>query len=413
MKTLSVLRRPDIFKLWISQLFSAIGDNFFDMAVVWIATQEVGAVAGLIVLAGSVPTLIFGIPGGVLVDRWDRRLTLAIVDGLRMSVLLVLVLLSFVGEVALWHLAVVTAINVGLNALFQPALVTSVSIVSETSDELQAVNALMDITARLARATAPSLAGILLATVLPRDLFALDALTFAISAIAVYSMSRQLEWKPKPTEQTQINWRSNMLTGWRLIMAHPVMRWATGMRLVIDWVWGVVFIIGVPLLVDAQFDSDPRLFGYIVASYGVGSVISNVIIGNLTIRRRAFVMFSAFVVWAVGFVMMATATIPLVAILGAFIASFGGPMDNLMALLYIQDDFAGENMGKVYGLRMVIMELGYSLGVGGAALYYHLLPVQTGILLAAVISAGCGLIGIWRFGLAIYQPQVQLSAEGD
>ena len=93
MKTLSVLRRPDIFKLWISQLFSAIGDNFFDMAVVWIATQEVGAVAGLIVLAGSVPTLIFGIPGGVLVDRWDRRLTLAIVDGLRMSVLLVLVLL--------------------------------------------------------------------------------------------------------------------------------------------------------------------------------------------------------------------------------------------------------------------------------------------------------------------------------
>ena len=124
-------------------------------------------------------------------------------------------------------------------------------------------------------------------------------------------------------------------------------------------------------------------------------------------------MFSAFIVWAVGFVLMATATIPLVAILGSFIASFGGPMDNLMALLYIQDDFAGENMGKVYGLRMVIMELGYSLGVGGAALYYHLLPVQTGILLAAFISAGCGLFGIWRFGLTIYQPHLQSSAQGD
>lgn len=413
MRTLSVLRRPDIFKLWISQLFSAIGDNFFDIAVVWIATQEVGAAAGLIVLAGSLPTLIFGIPGGVLVDRWDRRLTLAIVDVIRMSVLLILVLLSFVGEVSLWHLAVVTAINVGLNALFGPALIASVSIVSETSAELQAVNALMDITARLARATAPSLAGILLATLLPRDLFALDALTFAISAIAVYSLSRQLEWKPKPATQAPIDWRSNLLTGWRLIQAHPVMRWAVGMRLVIDWVWGTIFIIGVPLLVDTQFDSDPRLFGYIVAAYGVGSVISNVIIGNLTIRRRAFVMFSAFIVWAVGFVMMASATNPLVAILGSFIASFGGPMDNLMALLYIQDDFAGENMGKVYGLRMVVMELGYSLGVGGAALYYHLLPVQTGILLAALISAGCGLIGIWRFGLTIYQTQVLPSAQGD
>jgi MFS transporter, DHA3 family, macrolide efflux protein len=411
LKTLNVLRQPDVFKLWLSQLFSSIGDNFYDMAVVWIATREVGAWAGLIVLAGSLPTLIFGIPGGVLVDRWDRRLTMALVDTVRMSILLLLVLLSFVGEVALWHLALVTAINVGLNALFQPALVASVRIVSSTSSDQQAVNALMDVTARLARALSPSLAGILIATVLPRYLFALDALTFGFSALAVYSLNRNLQWKPNLKEQVQLNMRENLLTGWRLIQAHPVMRWAVLMRLVIDWVWGTVFIIGVPLLVDVHFGSDPRIYGYIVAAYGIGSVISNVIIGNLNIQHRAFVMFAAFIVWALGFTIMATAISPIVAIIGSFIASFGGPMDNLMALLYIQDDFEGENMGKVYGLRIVIMELGYSLGVGGAAIYYQFIPVQTGILLAAFISAVCGLVGIWRFGSMVYQHHLRVTTQ--
>ena len=412
MRTLSTLRRPDILKLWLSQLCSSVGNNFFDIAVAWIATQEVGAAAGLIVLAGSLPNMIFGVPGGVLADRWNRRLTMATVDGIRVSVLLVLVLVSFVGEVKLWHLALVTAINVGLNSLFQPALVASVRIVSETSTELQASNALMDITARLAGAIAPSLAGILLATGLPRDLFALDALAFGISAVAIYSLNRERAWISTPKESARLNWGSNLLTGWRLIQAHPVMRWAVGLRLVIDWVWGT-FFIGIPLLVNAKFDSDPRLFGYIFAVYGVGGIISNIIIGNLTIRRRAFVMFAALIIWAIGFVVMALATTPLIALLGSFVASFSGPMDSLMALLYIQDDFAGENIGKVYGLRMVIMAIGYALGVGGAAIYYHLFDVQTGILLAAVIAAACGLFGIWRFGLSIYQPHLPIAVQAE
>ena len=409
MKTLQILRRPDVFKLWLSQLCSSIGDNFYDIAVVWIATREIGAGAGLIVLAGSLPTLIFGLPGGILVDRWNRRLTMAIVDGIRMITLLILVLLSFTGEVALWHLAIVTAINVGLNALFQPALVASVRIISQSSAEQQAVNALMDITARLARTIAPSLAGILLVAILPRYLFALDALTFGISAVAVFSLNRNLAWHPSLQTNPAKSLRADLLAGWRLIKAHPVMRWAVAMRIIIDWVWGTIFIIGVPLLVDVHFESDPSLFGYIVAAYGVGSVISNAIIGNLTIHRRAFVMFAAFVVWGAGFTVMALAQTPLIAILGSFIASWGGPMDNLMALLYIQDDFQAENLGKVYALRMVIMETGYSLGVGGAAIYYQVLPVQTGIVLAAVISAGCGLLGIWRFGVAAYQPHLTVS----
>lgn len=98
MKTFSVLRNPDVFRLWLSQILSSIGDNFYDMAVVWVATREAGAGAGLVVLAGSVSAILFGIPGGVLVDRLDRRLTMTIVDLTRMLVLLGLVALTILAN---------------------------------------------------------------------------------------------------------------------------------------------------------------------------------------------------------------------------------------------------------------------------------------------------------------------------
>lgn len=403
MKILSALRNPAIFKLWLSQVFSSIGDNFYDMAVVWIATREVGASAGLIVLAGSLATLIFGLPGGVLVDRWNRRLTMVLVDATRMSVLLGLVFITFVGEIALWHLAVVTAINMGLNALFQPALIASVRIVSETSEEQQAVNALLDVTARLARAIAPSLAGFLLATVAPRSLFALDALTFAISALAIFSLNRQFNWQPKPQGASQKRLRDDILMGARLFLEHPVMRWLFPMKVALNFVWGFAFVIGIPLLVTANFGGDPRFYGYLVAAYGVGNVISNLIIGNLTIRRRAFVMFSGMIVFGVGFVLMGLAPTIFIAILGSFIASFGGPMDDIMLLLYVQDDFHEHHIGKVYSFRIVISEIGYALGVGTAAILYQFIPISTGIALGGLVAICCGIIGIQHFGLTLYE----------
>lgn len=406
MKTLTALRNPAVFKLWISQVLSSIGDNFYDMTLVWIATRQIGAAAGFIVLVGSFSTLIFGIPGGVWVDRWDRRLTMAIVDAIRMFVLLVLVIVITVGTLELWHLALVTAINVGLNALFQPALIASVRIVTTDSRQLQAVNALMDVTSRVARAIAPAIAGFLLVVALPAHLFLLDAATFGISALAIYSLSRRFAWKPTPKPEQEISFWADVKEGWRVLQAHTVLRWILPMKTVVNMFWGIAFVVGIPLLVDASFNSDARIYGYIVAAYGVGSVIGNLIIGNLTIQRRAFVMFSGMVILATGFIVLAWSPSLLIALSGIFLASLGAPMEDIMMLLYMQEDIPDNSMGKIYSLRVVLSEIGFGIGVGGAALLYSWVSVPVGITLVSIAVISCGMLGIWRFGLAIYQPAI-------
>jgi DHA3 family macrolide efflux protein-like MFS transporter len=392
----------------LSQFLSSIGDNFYDMAVVWIATREAGADAGLVVLAGSVAAMLLGIPGGILVDRFNRRVLMALVDTTRMVVLLLLTLLAFTSEVQLWHLAIVTAINVGLNGLFQPAIIATVGTISTTSEDKQAINALMDVTARLARAVAPAFVGILLATILPAYLFFLDALTFGLSALAIFSLARTYAWQPQSQDtDRQRTVKSEILQGGRAIWGHPVMRWLMPMKLITNYVWGLAFVIGIPLLVETQFTGDPRLYGNIVAAYGVGNVLGNIVLGNLRIERRAFVMFGGLVILGIGFIVMGSASTPLIAMLGAFFASFGGPMDDIMMLLYVQEDFPSHTIGKVYSVRIVLSEIGYALGVGSAPLLYPLLGTPTTIVFAGVLMLTGGLVGWAKFGLQRYTPHLR------
>src|SRR5581483_4173519 len=76
--------------LWVGQIISMAGDNFFDTTLLlWVATQigrgqswtPLGVSA--ILLASSLPTVLIGPLAGVFVDRWDKRRTMLASDLIR------------------------------------------------------------------------------------------------------------------------------------------------------------------------------------------------------------------------------------------------------------------------------------------------------------------------------------------
>src|SRR5690349_15817125 len=102
---LRLLRQRHLALLWGGQVFSAIGDYLYEIAVVWIAVQVAGGGAGLVVGAGTVSRFVCGLLGGVFADRWDRRRTLIATDLLRAGIVTVPLWLASVGRLELWHLA--------------------------------------------------------------------------------------------------------------------------------------------------------------------------------------------------------------------------------------------------------------------------------------------------------------------
>ena len=396
MEFLRVLRQRDVFWLWIGQVVSAIGDKFFDIAVVWIATKEAGAAAGGVVVLGTVASLIFWLMGGVYADRWNRRWTMIGTDVLRAIVLLFLILMMLYGDLQLWHLGVVTAILSALNALFQPALIASLPEIVPDTRQLQATNALMDITTRFAMSIAPVIAGYLLALTSAENLFLFDALTFIVSALAVFAIGNKYRWKAeKPKAQ---NIRADIIEGFQLVIQHRPLAW--GIFVAIFWVniiWALFYIIGIPLFAQEILAGDARAFGLIVTAYGVGNVIGGFIIGNVSIKRKLLLLFGGKIVLGAGFVVLAGATTLPMAMLGAFLASFGGPMTDIMLLVIMQKELPSGTIGKTYSLRMIVSDVGGMIGLGAAPVFYAVFDIQMGMMICAVGTVLVGIIGLIRF----------------
>ncbi len=73
----SLWRNRDYLRLWSGQTVSAVGTEVSNLAfpLLFLALTGSPAQAGFAAALRSVPYLIFGLPAGALVDRWNRKRT--------------------------------------------------------------------------------------------------------------------------------------------------------------------------------------------------------------------------------------------------------------------------------------------------------------------------------------------------
>lgn len=98
--------------LWTAAAFSNLADGIGRTAVPLIATtltRDPFAISVIAALA-FLPWLVFGIPAGMIVDRFDRRIVMALANAIRGSVALWLAVLTVTGSLSLWWLFVGTLV---------------------------------------------------------------------------------------------------------------------------------------------------------------------------------------------------------------------------------------------------------------------------------------------------------------
>jgi MFS family permease len=400
MGILKVFHKPHLIMLWLSQVLSAMGDYFYLIAVMWIAVKVGGSQAGIVAAAESGSMLLFGLLGGVYADRWNRRSIMIGVDVIRGLAVAALPILAQFGLLQLWHLVVVAIIVGSLEALFAPALQASLPALAGDTQTLQATNALMDLTRRLARAIGPSLAGILIVWMPLFHFFTLDAASFFISAFAVVSLGRRFAWKPVREQEFASGIKgitAEIRGAMQLVSAHRPLAWALVSMIIISLSWGAGFTVGVPLLAARVLKGNIGAYGLIIGAYGVGNVLSNLVIGNLVIRRKVTMLFSGKIVLGVGFLFIAFAPNLLIALLGSAFAAIGGPMGDIVLVTMIQNDLPSEQIGKVYSLLMLVENTGTSLGLLLAVPLFVVLSIRSGIALCALLMITVGTAGLIRF----------------
>jgi DHA3 family macrolide efflux protein-like MFS transporter len=399
---LNMLRQPHLARLWASQVLSAVGDQLHFIAILWISIQVGGANAGFVVAAGTTAGLVCGLIAGVYADRWNRQVSMVVVDLLRGVAVLMLALAAQLGPLQLWQMAIVSAIVSALGSLFSPCLYASLPALTDDALVLRAMNALMNMTYRIARLIGPAIAGLILAAMPIRTFFVVDAVTYVVSAWAIWSLGKNYAWKPEARLVTPgiagilDDLKSSANIGLRERQVGMTFLQGTLCPLF----WSAAYIIGIPLALkqSAMMPAGAGITAYatIICVYGLGNVVSNLIVGTMDLHRRPGFFFSLGVfLMGTGFFIVGSAPNFYVALAGAALAATGGPLGD-MAIISMTQQFPDNQRGKLGSMLGFLGGIGMTLGLMLAPPIYSTTGGAMGIVYAAV-----GLIVTGLFGLVL------------
>src|SRR5829696_3077139 len=181
-----VLRLKVMRRVWYAQVVSLLGDFLAVFAVISVVTYRMQGTASQVTgvqIAYMLPLALLGPLSGVFVDRWPLKPTLVGSDLIRAG----LVLLLFV-TTSMWQIYAVMCALSCVSSFFGPA--QSVTIRSHVpAHGLISANALMQMAMLGARVVGPAAAGALVAAFGPRICYAVDFVSFLVSAALIGSVA--------------------------------------------------------------------------------------------------------------------------------------------------------------------------------------------------------------------------------
>ncbi|GAB3411656.1 MFS transporter [Flindersiella endophytica] len=215
---------PDYRRLWLASATTNLGDGVLGATgplLVASLTSEPGLV-GLAVLVQQLPWLLFGLLSGALVDRWDRRRLIAVVDVCRAVAMAVLTLTIVTGQVNL-VVAYVALFLLGAGETLADGAVGGLVVLTVPAERLGDANARLMATTIIGNQLAGPPLGAFLFALGHAYPSAFQAITYAATAILLARLTvRQPRAGRSPAGKTSV-W-ADIIAGLRWLNRRPALR---------------------------------------------------------------------------------------------------------------------------------------------------------------------------------------------
>ena len=109
--------------LWATQSFSGLGSAMTSYAlVIWSYEQQESAlVTSMLMVCSYAPYVILSIFAGALSDRWNKKKVMLVCDSVAALGTVIIFMLLESGNLEIWHLYILNAVNGFMNTIQQPA----------------------------------------------------------------------------------------------------------------------------------------------------------------------------------------------------------------------------------------------------------------------------------------------------
>lgn len=185
----AALRHRDYRLLWAGQALSTLGSRVQQVAIAWQVFLLTGDAfqLGLLGLVRFAPILLFGLFGGVVADRGDRRRTLLLSQFALFLNAAALAGLTLAGAISLPAVYALTFVSAAVGTVANPTHQALVPALVPRRD-LAGAMTMNSLAFQVAAVSGPALGGFLIERVGVAAAYLLDALSFAAVAVALLSM---------------------------------------------------------------------------------------------------------------------------------------------------------------------------------------------------------------------------------
>ena len=354
--------------------------------LIWLVLDETGSpfLVALVGFFSMIPLLLFGVFGGVLADRVDRRKLLITSQIMNLVAVITITSLLLSGQFLYWHGYFVALVS-GLGwAIDMPS---RRSIVLDLIGRARVTNAMAldSVGMHASRMAGPALAGGLIMWVGVAGGF------FAIIAMYFASISFMLRLRPPPRTQlaATTSVTRNLIEGFAYVRTNRVIL-ATVIITVLMNLLLFPYMQMVPVIAKETLEVGPGLMGILMGADGLGAIIGSILIasaGRLRYHGRVYIggsVIGLFMVFLFARSEWFAMSLPVLILLGLGTAGFG-TMQATIVVISASEEMRGRALGLI------------SLAIGAGpvgALMIGALAEQTSPASAIMILASLGLLSL-------------------
>ena len=317
--------------LWGGQVVSTLGSSALSVVypLLILAITDSVAAAGIASALRSLPYLIFSLPVGALIDRWNRKRVMIVCDIGRALAALSVPVALWLDALTIGQIYVVAFVEGSLFVFFNIAEVAALPRLVP-GHQLPQAAAQNEAAFAAAHIAGPSLGTLIYQSVGRSAVFLFDAVSYVVSAVSL--MLIKTEFRPAKV-QPKRDLGGEIMDGLRWLWDKPLIRYMAfltgGMNLV-----GAATPLIVIVLAKEMGASDIDI-GVVFSIGGVGGIVGSLLGGQIQ-KRFSFGQVIIAVCWALALLFPLYVFVPRFVLLGVVSALLymTGPIYNVVQFSY-------------------------------------------------------------------------------
>ena len=313
--TFRSLRVRNYRLFFTGQLVSVSGTWMQQVALSWLVLTLTGSGLdlGVTVALQFLPMLLFGMWGGLIADRFDKRRVLVIVQAVPAGLAVLLWALVVAGAVELWMvyaLAFASGLVLAVDMPTRQAFVTELVGPDDVPNAVGLNSAMFN----AGRLLGPAAAAVVISAFGVAPAFLVNAVSYLVVIAAILAMRPEELWRETADDEAGGGRRPGQIReALRHVWHTPVLR-SPLLLVAVVGTFGFNFGVVLPLLARYTFDGSASLYGILTGAMSLGSLLGALYAASRTRPTRRRLVGSAVAFGALSLVAAAAPT-PLTATL--------------------------------------------------------------------------------------------------